>query len=228
MTTVDRDQLAEKYLIGDQLARFERQMERGQFFTHAAFANVHQRLRDVEVLLHGLTDILLGLGLVTEPELVRGLESVAPQLVDASSVGVVVASEPDQPAADPEPVDCAARMHVCHAVCCRLDFALSVPEIEAGSARWDLGRPYHIRHEADGNCTHNDRETGRCGIYQDRPSVCRRYSCRGDERIWRDFDQMELNTEWIEANFPSRDSRPRAVFVPIPTIPPRAEPGVAR
>src|SRR5262249_22332691 len=34
------------------------------------------------------------------------------------------------------------------------DFALSVPEIEAGAARWDLGRPYFIRQEADGLCTH--------------------------------------------------------------------------
>jgi hypothetical protein len=30
--------------------------------------------------------------------------------------------------------------------------------------------------------------------------VCRGYSCAKDERIWKDFDNMILNEEWIEAN----------------------------
>ena len=98
------------------------------------------------------------------------------------------------------PVDCAARMHVCHAVCCKLRFALSADEIEAGRVRWDLGRPYMIRHEADGFCTHNDRACGSCRVYAHRPTPCRTYSCVGDTRIWKDFERMELNTEWIAAN----------------------------
>lgn len=200
----------------------ERQMERGQFFMHSAFAELHHRLRETEILLHGLTDLLLGRGLVTEQEMRNSLAAVGPQLIEEpTGVGVVVATEPETPVTEEEPVDCAARMHLCHAACCRLDFALSVPEIEAGAARWDLGRPYFIRHEADGACTHNDRETGRCGIYNERPGVCRRYSCRHDERLWKDFDRMELNTEWITANLKPHGSRPRAVFLPTPEVPAR-------
>ena len=30
--------------------------------------------------------------------------------------------------------------------------------------------------------------------------VCLRCSCRHDERIWSDFDAMQLNTDWIEAH----------------------------
>ena len=48
-------------------------------------------------------------------------------------------------------------MHVCQAVCCKLDFALTADEVENGVLRWDLGRPYLIRHEADGWCAHNER-----------------------------------------------------------------------
>ena len=37
-------------------------------------------------------------------------------------------------------------------------------------------------------------------IYDDRPSPCRLYTCEHDERIWTDFEAMELNQEWIDAN----------------------------
>jgi Fe-S-cluster containining protein len=70
-----------------------------------------------------------------------------------------------------------------------------------------MGRPYLIRHEADGYCVHNDRSTGGCGVYADRPTPCRAYSCAGDERIWTDFDAMQLNTEWIEANLGGGEPR---------------------
>ena len=66
--------------------------------------------------------------------------------------------------------------------------------------KWDLGRPYFIRHEASGYCTHIDPATLACRIYGDRPAVCRGYSCAGDDRIWLDFEAMVLNVEWIEAH----------------------------
>lgn len=109
-------------------------------------------------------------------------------------------------------VDCSARMHVCKAVCCRLDFALTVPEVESGKVKWDLGRPYFIRHSANGCCSHNDLQTGGCGVYADRPRICRRYSCARDERIWKNFAQMELNTEWIEQHLAVQEN-PRAIGV---------------
>jgi hypothetical protein len=37
-------------------------------------------------------------------------------------------------------------------------------------------------------------------VYADRPGVCRHYSCANDERIWKDFENMELNHEWLDAN----------------------------
>jgi Fe-S-cluster containining protein len=108
-------------------------------------------------------------------------------------------------------------MPICNAVCCKLHFALSQGEVESGKVKWDLGQPYYIRHETNGFCSHNDRQTGGCSIYADRPGVCRKYSCANDERIWKDFDNMELNREWLDANL-NRASRPQIMATSMSTM----------
>jgi len=126
-----------------------------------------------------------------------------------------IALRVDDPDADDTPevlVDCNARMHVCQAVCCKLKFPLSTEEVDSGKVKWDIGHPYIIRQESSGSCTHNDTSSGGCGIYADRPAVCRRYSCAGDTRIWTDFDQMVLNHEWIAAHLGRRDLHVAAVL----------------
>lgn len=124
-------------------------------------------------------------------------------MVSANWPGIAFRTEPTE-SEEPAPVDCDARMHICHAVCCKLNFALTPVEVESGTTKWDLGFPYMIRHESNGYCTHNDTATGRCGIYADRPGVCRRYNCTNDTRIWKDFENMELNEEWIRENLQNR------------------------
>lgn len=109
-------------------------------------------------------------------------------------------------------VDCDARMHVCHAVCCRLKFPLSGPEIDSGHVKWDIGHPYIIRQASDGRCVHNDGATGHCDVYENRPGVCQRYSCVGDQRIWKDFDNMVLNQEWIDEHVGGNDLHVKAVL----------------
>jgi hypothetical protein len=98
------------------------------------------------------------------------------------------------------PVDCGARMSICQAVCCKLDFALTREEVLAGQVQWDLGRPFFVGRDTNSYCVHNDRRTGGCGVYADRPAICRRWSCANDPRIWKDFDGMELNAEWLSAH----------------------------
>ncbi len=188
----------------DELAALLRQVERAGLFTHSALGRGHIRQREVESFVYGLIDVLLARGVVDEDELAGAVQAARDQMDKSGETpepGVVLrVDEPDAAAGPPVEVDCAARMHVCGAVCCKLDFALAYDEIEGGVLRWDMGRPYLIRHEDDGLCVHNDRASGGCGVYADRPTPCRRYSCATDERIWTDFDAMELNTEWIEAN----------------------------
>lgn len=87
---------------------------------------------------------------------------------------------------------CLELLPICKARCCSMVFGLSSQDLDEGVIKWDHGQPYLIRHEADGFCTHQDRTTGACGCYQQRPAPCRSYDCRNDPRVWTDFDQRIL------------------------------------
>lgn len=171
---------------------------------HSALGESFTRLGETEIFLHSLLDLLLAKGIVNEDELSATTLNVRQELVDRGELsGPGIAVRVEESADTPRPpveVDCKARMHICHAVCCKLDFALSIAEVETGKIKWDLGRPYFIRHEEDGYCTHIDQDAGGCKIYCDRPAICRWYSCANDERIWKHFESMELNEEWIAAH----------------------------
>jgi Fe-S-cluster containining protein len=209
------------------IARLERQVERGSLHAHTALGASFARVAEIQAMLHAVADVLLAKGVLSEQELVDSMASIRTELRargEMNGPGLMVGIEPERDEEQPAvPVDCAARMHVCQAVCCRLNFALSVSEIESGHVRWDLGRPYFIRHEQDGCCTH--RNASGCAIYANRPGVCRRYSCEHDPRIWKDFAAMELNTEWIEENLTEGD-RPRAVIAEM-HVPPARDPSSA-
>jgi Fe-S-cluster containining protein len=179
----------------------EGQVEAGALFAHSALSAQAERINRLEAFVYGLADTLLEGGQVSEAQLRASSAAVAAELQDKNerlSAGVVLRIDADPPPADAV-VDCAARIHICRAVCCRLSFALSAPEIEGGRVKWELGKPYYARRDKDGCCVHLD-EHQRCGIHQDRPRVCRSYSCANDERIWKDFGHMVLNEEWIEQN----------------------------
>jgi Fe-S-cluster containining protein len=179
----------------DPVRELERQVEAGNMFSHAVLATQGQRADQNEAIIRGLVDLLIARDVIDPQELVAAVDEVRTQ----TDIGVAI--RVDKPAAahaDSPPIDCAARLHLCHAVCCRLRFPLTVEEVEAGVMKWDLGRPYFNRHGPDGYCTQCDSETHACGIYEDRPTPCREYSCADDERIWKDFEAMEINQEWID------------------------------
>jgi Fe-S-cluster containining protein len=86
-------------------------------------------------------------------------------------------------------IDCASRLHLCKARCCKLTFALSFQDLDERVAQWEYSLPYRIRHKRNGYCVHHDESSGGCGIYPNRPGVCRKYDCRKDPRIWIDFEK---------------------------------------
>jgi len=179
----------------DPVRELERQVEAGSVFAHAVLAAQAGRVDDAEAIVRGLVELLVERGVVDGDELVAAVDAVRTQ----TDIGVAIRVDGTEMAGTP--VDCATRLPICHAVCCRLRFPLSVDEIEAGGPlKWELGRPYFNRHGADGSCHQCDGATHACRIYDERPAPCRQYSCAGDERIWTDFDAMELNQEWIDAH----------------------------
>lgn len=87
------------------------------------------------------------------------------------------------------PVPCAELLPICEARCCTLAFRLSTQDLDGGHVRWDYGRPYWNLRRPDGYCVHNDPDGHGCGVYQERPAPCRAFDCRGDDRIWLDYDK---------------------------------------
>jgi Fe-S-cluster containining protein len=222
-------------LVASAVAELDRQVERGSFFTQAVLQRGFSRLDQAETLLTRLVEALADRGVIDPEELGYSVTRVpagtpeapggpgddeelpdVPPPAEPGEGGIAwpsVALRVDDPEASAGlEVDCDARMHICKAVCCRLKFPLSCDEVDSGTVKWDLGHPYVIRHESSGYCTHNDTATGGCRIYEDRPGVCRRYSCAGDTRIWSDFEHMVLNQDWIDEHLGARDLHVSAVM----------------
>ncbi|RMG61094.1 MAG: hypothetical protein D6722_20130 [Bacteroidetes bacterium] len=200
----------------NDIERLDRQLQHSGFYTHTILSRYAERINDQEAFLYGLIDYLIeqqGLDGEALKSYVARVRDELRQRKEALSPGVTLRIDKPLPEgeAEVEPVNCADRLPICQAVCCKLNFALSPQEVESGKIKWELGHPYFIRHEQDGYCSHIDHSCQGCGIYEDRPRVCRRYSCAHDARIWKDFEKMKLNTEWIEAHLGPR--QPRLFFV---------------
>jgi Fe-S-cluster containining protein len=158
------------------------------------------RLLETTSTLHAMIELLAERGLISIEELtgrrVEAKERLAEEFFD-QGMGVTLLGipHPDKytykvPAgAD---VDCAARLHICRAICCKMAFPLSEQDVEEGIIRWELGDPYLARKGDDGLCYHLDRTTRFCTVREQRPIPCRGYSCQYDKRIWQDFDNMVL------------------------------------
>lgn len=198
------------------LDEIEHQMVRSSLFTQASIDRLTVRLQEAETFVNELVDVLRAREVLQPEDLSEPVpDATAEPPPDTPGITVpggqpgqflgqgwpAVAFRQDSPGLEPgPPVNCAERLHVCHAVCCRLNFALTLEEVDAGKVKWDLGYPFLLRHAPGGMCVHNEQGTLACTVYHDRPGVCRRYSCVNDTRIWKDFEAMELNTEWLDEN----------------------------
>jgi len=149
----------------------------------------HQKLA---AHVYALTEALIANGTLSLRDFERRKAVTEDQMIQETVTrwdGVQVLSDDrDKYEVEGVEIDCAARLHLCKAACCRMSFHLSRQDVDEGVVRWDVGRPYHVRHREDGWCTHCEPETKRCGVHQQRPLVCRSYDCRDDARVWEDFE----------------------------------------
>ena len=202
-------------MADDELGELERQVEHGNLFVHAALTEHASRANQLEAVVNGLADLLVRLDVVSTADLVDSVETTRKAIAQAGkqlSLGVAIRGDSDAPTIPADAIDCEARIPYCKAVCCRLRYPLTVAEIESGPVKWDLGRPYFNRQAPNGYCHCFDDESHGCTVYNDRPTPCRVYSCAGDDRIWKDFEGMVINQEWIDAHLGAERS-PIEIFM---------------
>lgn len=148
-------------------------------------------LAALQARVEQLVDVLVGRGALAEGH--RALfDRVAAKAAAAVPSRVRLRVLVDKYAMPNADVDCAAIMPICQARCCSLSFELTTQDLDEGRVMWEATAPYLIRHERDGYCSHLDRQSGGCGVYAERPATCRGYDCRGDARIWIDFEKRIL------------------------------------
>lgn len=179
----------------------------GLFYVHTRMSQGTNKTLEALSFLYALIELLEEKGLVNIPELDERKKAVGERIaaqLKEKGLGVMLQDgEEDKYAFQSEvKIDCENRVHLCHAACCRLRFALSKQDILEGIIKWDLGRPYLIAQGQDGYCRHFERESCRCTVREKRPVPCRGYDCRTDKRIWSDFENKIVNPNIYREDWP--------------------------
>ena len=183
----------------------------GLLYCHSRLNSNTTKLLESASFLYALIEVLEEKGLVKIDELEEKKREVATRLLDSFlDRGMGVAMQEDErdkySFSETVEIDCASRVHLCKAACCRMSFALSQQDVEEGVVKWDLGRPYLIAQDNDGYCRHLDRESNRCTVREQRPLPCRGYDCRRDKRVWVDFEKRIINPQ-LEELFAANGSK---------------------
>lgn len=167
------------------------ELEAGLRFLHLLGMQTKLSLAEAELRTHAVLEELVARGLVSLRSIEARVERLRkePDPKAEQQATIHVASIQDKYALQSPDVDCASLIPLCKGRCCRLTFPLSFQDLDEHVVKWNYSHPYHIRHrETDGYCVHSDPTTRGCGVYQNRPGICRTYDCRTDKRIWTDFE----------------------------------------
>ena len=182
---------------GHQLATEE--ILEGFLYSYRQLDSNALKVYEASAELYSLIKLLVAKGIIGADELEQYKQEVRKRLDDSfkeADIGVRVRRDTESKMEEVR-VDCEKRMHICKAACCTLTYPLSIQDVNQG-IRWSLARPFMNAREADGYCIHLQRDTLKCSIYEQRPAICREYSCRNDRRIWLDFDKMIINPNPFE------------------------------
>jgi len=189
-----------------ELENLRNAVAEGLMYSHSRENANTSKVLEVASFSYALIELLNERGIISIAELDERKRQVGARLVEKfaeKGMGVALTDDEKDKYSFERTVeiDCENRLALCRGACCRLSFALTVQDLEEGAVKWELGRPYMIRRDADGYCHHLERENKRCTIYHQRPIVCRGYDCRKDKRIWADFENRIVSDE-LEKLFP--------------------------
>jgi hypothetical protein len=182
------------------------EMLRGLMYAHdRANANTAE-LEDAWVTLEAVVELLVEAGLPREQleeARAKAAEKVRRRFVER---GMAVARQdfdvPKREFAGGVQIDCASRVELCRAACCRLGVGLSAEDVREGILRWDVEMPYLLKRAEDGWCVHMERGSCACTVYDARPIPCRGFDCREDKRIWLDFEGRVPNPAVADPAWP--------------------------
>lgn len=150
---------------------------------------------EVATAVEAVMQLLVAKGVVTADELGVAREAAADRLAEQRTgkfMGpAVTLAAPEEVARPPEILDCDTRRPHCKTACCSFyKVILTEDEVRENTLLWDLGAPYSLPRSPEGYCAYLDTQALRCTVWEDRPHVCRGYSCREDKQIWADFSAM--------------------------------------
>lgn len=186
------------------LEKLREEVSKGFIDSHARANKNSAKALEIASFCYALIELLKEKGIITINELDERKKIVNKRMVKKfaeQGIGVIALQdykENKYTFNEEVVIDCAKRIHVCHAACCQLDLALSKQDIEEGIVKWELGKPYMIARDFDGYCCHYDRSVCQCRVWQHRPIPCRGYDCRKDERIWLNFEEGIINPDFEE------------------------------
>lgn len=165
-----------------------------------------------------LVQLLLDKGIITPEEVAEARRSAEREITAERAErwkGPWLTTRTDDPEAS---VDCATRHEHCRATCCSFYRVYLTPtEVQRGELQWDLAIPYALPRGPDGRCAYLDITTLGCRVWQNRPWVCRTYTCAHDTEIWVDFENM-VPTERVRDLTRARRAEARAAAGVEPPI----------
>jgi hypothetical protein len=184
-----------------------REIEEGLAYLHARVGATAARVLESASFVYALIELVVERGLLSIEEIDARKKQLAPRLLkrfESQDEGVAIQHSAHDKYETPQEVqiDCANRLHLCKAACCKMVFPLSQQDVEEHVVHWELGQPYVIAKGEDGYCRHLDRQCLRCTVHAARPLPCRVYDCRNDPRIWLDFEGRVINPKIADPAWP--------------------------
>ena len=191
----------------DPLQTLRQETSEGFLYSHTRHSENQKNTLEASAFIYALIELLSEKGLLSIDELDARKREVADRLIRKNKdrgIGVLL-QEPEYDKynfTSEADIDCASRVHLCKAACCRLPFALSRQDIHEGVVRWDLGQPYIISQGSDGYCSHLEQGSCNCTVREQRPVPCRAYDCRKDKSVWLDFENGVINPAILDKEWP--------------------------